>query len=234
MRIHHRGLDDSSSLRSEPFWMGFPLHAAHIPLAQTGIHLLQQGFNRITEWFQRRDCDEGIQLKEFPQRQVTALLQNYNLLSQNLEGMIHLLKSDDEAGNQLEWLTEAIVVHRARAQMLSQQQFVSEEDIVCCFENLRVVAKEVTEFVEEIATTTHTITVNYVRSRLAEVNQALENLSQDPVVGTAKNNDMLGALLQEPLQSEIKFSMNLIAGPVMTNTTCIQVLNEFSSMHIKA
>jgi hypothetical protein len=194
--------DDSSSLRNEPMWISSPLlHTAQLPLAQTGMHLMQQGYNRIIDWFQGTGSDEGIQIQELlPTGQVAGFLQDYNKVSQELETILQQIESDESTtDSMLSWLKESIVEHRAQGQQLVQQPMVTQASIKSYLENIQTVAKDVTELVENLAEGS-SIAVAYAQIRLANVNQALTMLSADPVV-VAKDQATLKANVRAHLQA---------------------------------
>jgi hypothetical protein len=201
---------------------GSLVNPAQLPLAQTGMHLMQQGYNRILDWFQGRGSDEDIQIQELlPREQVAGFLQEYTKVSQELEGIIQQLEVDDSvAGNVLGWLKDSIVEHRAQGQRLMNQQRVAQENIKTYFENLQVVTKDVTELIEDLAKTTNSFVLPYIQSRLAGVNQEIASLSSNPLVIT-KDQATLVANVKAQLQSNAlqQQAMNLVPQTATYTTT---------------
>eukprot|EP01103_Thecamoeba_quadrilineata_P010067 TRINITY_DN207_c0_g1_i2.p2 TRINITY_DN207_c0_g1~~TRINITY_DN207_c0_g1_i2.p2 ORF type:complete len:257 (+),score=8.01 TRINITY_DN207_c0_g1_i2:1873-2643(+) len=200
--------DDSSSLRNEPMWMGLPLlNPAHLPLAQTGLHLLQQGYNRVLDWLQGTGTDEGIQFQELlPHEQTAGFLQGYNKISQELDGIFQQLESDPTiASSLLSWLKNSFVEHRAQGQQLVLQQMVTQASIKAYLQNIQTVAKDVTELVEDLLADNSNSAVSYAQVRLAEMNQSLAKLSENPAViakdhfNSSCKNSIANAVHQQPM-----------------------------------
>jgi prophage DNA circulation protein len=158
------------------------------------MHLIQQGYNRIMDWFQGKGSDEDVQIKELlPREQVSNFLQAYNKVSQELERIIHQIESDNSvASNMLGWLKEYIVEHRAQGQQLVNQQMVAQENIKAYFENLQAVAKDLTELVEDLAEGSNSIAVAYAQTRLVGINQKLAKLLENPAI-ISKDQETLRA-----------------------------------------
>jgi hypothetical protein len=214
--------DDSASFRTEPLWMEMPmLHAAQLPLAQTGMHLMQQGYNRVMDWFQGKGSDEGIQIQELlPREQVGSFLQAYNKVSQELEGVIQQLEADSNiAGTMLDWLKESVIEHRVQGQKFIQQQMVGQEAVKSYFGNLQAVAKDLTEFVEDLSETHEGVSLAYVQSRLTGINQELVTLSQDSVV-VVKDQTTLRANVKAQMQANAlqQQPMNILPQTANVNT----------------
>jgi hypothetical protein len=216
--------DGSSSLRTEPLWVGLPmLSAAQLPLAQTSMHLMQQGYNRIMNWFQGTSSDEGIQIQELLSTgQVAGFLQDYNKISQELESILQQLELDNTvSSSMLSWLKESIVEHRAQGQRLVQQSIITQENIQTYLENIQIVTKDVNEMVEDLAADRNSNhTVSYTKARLNDVNQLLSMLSENPVI-VAKDQGTLRANVRAQIQANTlqqqQQAMNLVPQPPAAN-----------------
>jgi hypothetical protein len=194
-------------------WISSPLlHAAQLPLAQTSMHLMQQGYNRILDWFQGTGSDEDIQIQELlPREQVLGSLQNYNKVSQELESILQQLESDATmSSSMLAWLKDSVLGHRAQGQQLVQQPMVTQAHIQAYLENIQTVAQDVSELVEDLAADNSNHAVSYAQVRLVEMNQSLAKLSEDPAV-VAKDQTTLKANMRAQLQANaIQQPMNVM------------------------
>jgi hypothetical protein len=201
---------------------GSLIHAAQLPLAQAGMHLMQQGYNCIADWFQGKGSDEGIQIQELlPREQVSGFLQDYNKVSQELESVIQQLEAEDTvSSSMLSWLKESIVEHRTQGQQLVQQSMVDQTNVKSYFENIQVVAKDVTEFVEELGLDSASSMLPYIQSRLLSVNQELVNLSRNPAV-VSKDQTTLRATVKAQIQTNTlqQQPLNLIQPPTAINAS---------------
>jgi hypothetical protein len=217
--------DGSSSLRAEPMWLGLPLlNAAQLPLAQTGMNLVQQGYNRIMDWFQGKSTDKGIQIQELlPRVQVLGFLQDYNRVLQGLERIIQQLESNDSVtSNLLSWLKDSIIEHRIQGQQLVQQQIVTQKTIKVHLENIQALAQDVTEFVETLVADNTNSAVFYAKARMADVNQSLSKLSKNPSIA-AKDQATLKANVKAQLQANAvqQQAMNLVQQPATMNVSTL-------------
>jgi hypothetical protein len=201
---------------------GSLLHSAQLPLVQTGMHLIQQGYNHVMDWFQSKGSDDSIQIQELvPAGQVAGFLREYDRASKELEGILQQLESENAASSSmLGWLKDSVVEHRVQRQQLVQQSMVAQESIKTYLENIQAVAQDVTELVETLAADSSNSAVSYAKVRLANVNQLLSMLSEDPVI-VAKDQGTLRANVRAQIQTNTlqQQPLNLIQPPTAINAS---------------
>ncbi|WP_341794117.1 MULTISPECIES: hypothetical protein [unclassified Rickettsia] len=210
--------DDSFSLKTQPMWHDLPIiHAAQIPLIQTGVHLIKQGYNKIINWWQSDSKVEQTTEapKLIPVEQVAEALTGYNNVSQKLEHIIEQLEPVTLTNKDLlSWLKKSLLEHKVLGQQLLDKPVIMQELLASYFENVKVLTKDLNEFVKQQGG--DNLVLSYIKAGLAGTNQALENLSQVQL-DTVKNIEMLNDLPAQTQADNMQPILCADAGNLPTN-----------------